>query len=55
MPSSPMASLVVATMEMMVPEMMMEGKRAVRVVAIIISVWIIGISVNGVPCATRQR
>ena len=53
MPSTPMAGLVVATMEVMVPEMMVEGKRAIRVVAVIMIVRIIGISIDGVPRTTR--
>jgi hypothetical protein len=51
-----MASLVVATMETVKSvEIMMEGKIAIRVVAIIIIVWVIGIFIDGVPCTTRKR
>jgi hypothetical protein len=48
-----MASLMMTTVEMMKPTgIMMEGKGGIRIVAIIIIVWGIGISIDGVPCTT---
>lgn len=50
-----MASLVVTPTEMMKPvRIMMDGKVAMGVVAITVIVWVIGISIDGIPCTTRQ-
>jgi hypothetical protein len=54
--SSPMASLLVTTMEMMPPsETMMEGKVPMRVVTVVIIGWVIGIAVDRVPSTTRKH